>query len=282
MATKPKTGGFLDLAKLKWIVSITLLLLTGSTLFMGYDYFSTLLSDPHRLADWHNYIWDMFIYVIPLLLLLVCVGGGLFLSGRLKNYFGSSPAFRNNPDLRPKLWHYFKRRKFSDLGYMFESRLSSAIAMSSDVFMNRIRFLGLARVFNLPPLKGKVIINVIDSLIRDKRTSQGEAANSDEQNESIARLLGGADRLCDDTVAKASKVGTQFWLATEDMADLLACGQATMCYNLLRQMDQMKKDSHADTKSDQFKKIYQQAATDWEKLKANPYYLMDDPYRNSK
>jgi hypothetical protein len=88
--------------------------------------------------------------------------------------------------------------------------------------------------------------------------------------------------LCDDTVYKASKVGTQFWLATEDMADLLACGQATMCYNLLRQMDQMKKDSHADTKSDQFKKIYQQAATDWEKLKANPYYLMDDPYRDLK
>jgi predicted acylesterase/phospholipase RssA len=282
MAEKPENGGFLDLEKLKWIVSITLLLLTASTLFMGYDYFSTLLSDSSRLKNWQYYIWDMFIYVIPLLLLLVCVGGGLFLSGRIKNYFDSSPTFRNNPDLRPKLWHFFKRRKFSDLGYMFESRLSSAIAMSSDVFMNRIRFLGLARIFNLPPLKGKVIINVIDSLIRDKRTLQAAAANSEEQNESIAKLLDGADMLCDDTVYKASKVGTQFWLATEDMADLLACGQATMCYNLLRQMDQMKKDGHAGTKNEQFEKIYQQAATDWEKLKANPYYLMDDPYRDLK
>ena len=280
MANKPEKTGFLNLEKLKWIVSITLILLTGSTLFMGYAYFSTLLSDPHRLANWQNHIWDIFIYVIPLLLLLVCAGGGFFLLGRLKKYFGSRPAFRNNPDLRPKLWQYFKKRKFSDLAYMIESRLSSAIAMSSDVFMNRIRFLGLARVFNLPPLKGKVIINVIDSMIRDRQTLNNEAATSEVQNESIASLLDGAERLCDDTVSKASTVGTQFWLATEDMADLLACGQATMCYNLLRHMERMKKDGLAEIKSDLFKKIYHQAATDWEKLKAIPYYMMDDPYRD--
>jgi plasmid maintenance system antidote protein VapI len=154
--------------------------------------------------------------------------------------------------------------------------------MSSDVFMNRIRFLGLARVFNLPPLKGKVIINVIDSMIRDRQTLNNEAATSEVQNESIANLLDGAERLCDDTVSKASTVGTQFWLATEDMADLLACGQATMCYNLLKHMERMKKDGLAEIKGDLFIKIYHQAATDWEKLKANPYYLMDDPYRDLK
>ncbi len=281
MAEKPKKSGWLDLEKLKWIISITLLLLTGSTLFMGFAYFSTL-SDTGHFESWRNHIWDMFIYVIPLLLLLVCVGGGLFLSGRLKDYFGSQPAFRNNPELRPRLWKYFKKRKFSDLGYMIESRLSSAIAMSSDVFMNRIRFLGLARVFNLPPLKGKVIINVIDSLIRDKLTLQGDDAPSDAGSKSIAELLAGADMLCDDTVAKASTVGTQFWLATEDMADLLACGQATMCYNLLRHMDWMKKNNSPETENDYFKKLYQQAAGDWEILKSNPYYLMNDPYKGDE
>jgi hypothetical protein len=162
--------------------------------------------------------------------------------------------------------------------------------MSSDVFMNRIRFLGLARVFNLPPLKGKVIINVIDSLIRDRQTlkrgdekpEEQETAKSENSDESIAKLLAGAERLCDDTVSKASTVGTQFWLATEDMADLLACGQATICYNLLRHMDQMKKDGVAGANTEQFKKTYRQALADWEKLKANPYYLMDDPYRDLK
>lgn len=158
---------------------------------------------------------------------------------------------------------------------MIESRLSSAIAMSSDVFMNRIRFLGLARIFNLPPLKGKVIINVIDSLIRAKLAMQGDDASSDA---GMAELLVGAEMLCDDTVVKASTVGTQFWLATEDMADLLACGQATMCYNLLRHMGRMKKNNVPEAENDHFKKLFQQTAGDWEKLKANPYYLMNDPY----
>ena len=278
MAKNPQKVGYLDPEKLKWIISITLLLLTGSTLFMGYAYFSTLLSDPHRLEHWQNHILDMFIYVIPLLLLLVCIGGGLFLSGRLKKYFGSQPTFRNNPELRPRVWRYLKKRKFSDLGYLLESRLSSAIAMSTDIFMNRIRFLGLARVFNLPPLKGKVIINVIDAIIRDKETVEKQAAGSEKPNESMAKLLDGVDRLCGDTVAKASTVGTKFWLETEDMADLLACGQATMCYNLLRHMDEMKRKDSPLAKNDHFQNLYLQAAKDWETLKANPYYLMNDPY----
>jgi len=280
MAKKPQKVGFLDPEKLKWIISITLLLLTGSTLFMGYAYFSTLLSDPHRLGHWQNHIWDMFIYVIPLILLLVCVGGGFFLSGRFKKHFGSSPAFLNNPELRPRIWRYLKKRKFSDLGYLIEARLSSAIAMSTDIFMNRIRFLGLARVFNLPPLKGKVVINVIDTIIRDKETVETQAARSEKQNESMAALLNGVERLSEDTIAKASTVGTKFWLATEDMADLLACGQATMCYNLLRHMDEMKKKDSPEAKSDRFQNLYHQAARDWEKLKANPYYLMNDPYQD--
>ena len=280
MGKQPQKAGWLDLEKLKWIISITLVLLIGSTLFMGYAYFSTLLSGDHQFGNWQDHIWDMFIYVIPLLLLLVCVGGGIFLMSRLKEYFGSQPTFQNNPELRPGLWKYFKKRKFSDLGYMIESRLSSAIAMSSDVFMNRIRFLGLARVFNLPPLKGKVIINVIDSLIRDKRMIQDDVAQSEAEKKIISELLEGAEMLCNDTVSKAATVGTQFWLAREDMADLLVCGQATMCYNLLRHMDVMKVNDSPQAESDHFKKLYEQVAGDWEQLKANPYYLMDDPYLN--
>lgn len=282
MPQKPQKSGFLDLEKLKWIISITLLLLTGSTLFMGFTYFSKLLSDPHRFERWQNHILDLFVYVIPLLLLLACIGGGLFLSGRLKNYFGSQPAFRNNPKLRSRLWRYFKKRKFSELSYMIESRLSSAIAMSTDIFMNRIRFLGLARVFNLPPLKGKVIINVIDAIIRDKETVDKQAAGSEKPNESMARLLQGVEGLSQDTIEKAATVGTQFWIAKEDMADLLACGQATMCYNLLRHMDEMKKKDLSIAKNDHFKTLYLQAAKDWEKLKEDPYYLMDDPYVDLK
>ena len=278
MPEKPESSDWLDLEKLKNIIGITMVLLTGSTIFMGYDYFSTLFSDPDRLKNWPNYILDMFVYVIPLLLLMASIGGYLYLSGRIKGYFGSRSTFRHNPDLKSKIWRFVKKRKFSDLGYMLESRLSSAIAMSSDVFMNRIRFLGLTRLFNLPPLRGKVVINVIDAITRDKDMLPSKDEKSNEHMQAVAKLLEGTDKLCEDTVSKASRVGTSFWIQPEDMADLLACGQATMCYNLLKHMDRMKVNNVAGTESGQFKAIYDQAMTDWEKLKDSPYYLMNDPY----
>jgi aminoglycoside phosphotransferase family enzyme len=43
-------------------------------------------------------------------------------------------------------------------------------------------------------------------------------------------------------------------------------------------MDEMKKKDFPEAKSDRFQNLYHQAAKDWEKLKANPYYLMNDPY----
>lgn len=119
IAAKPARTGFLDPEKLKWIGGITLFLLTASTLFMGFAYFHQLLSDPARLGRWTNYIWDFFLYIIPLLMLLVSVGGAYFLSRRLKRYLGNLPAFVNNPDLPDKLWKYFKKRKFSDHRYFY-------------------------------------------------------------------------------------------------------------------------------------------------------------------
>ncbi|UCD80780.1 MAG: patatin-like phospholipase family protein [Desulfobacterales bacterium] len=278
IADKPGRAGFLDLEKLKWIVSITLFLLTGSTLFMGYAYFSHLLSDPARLGSWPNYIWDFFIYIIPLIMLMVCVWGAYFLSRRLKNYLGNLPAFTNNPDLPPKLWNYFKKRKFSDLGYMIQARVSSAFAMSSDVFMNRIRYLGLARILNLTPLRGKVIINVIDTLTRDKKASESSAKGTHKQGANGLNLLEDAQTLCDDTVPKAAKVGTQFWLATEDLYDLLACGQATICYNLLKHMQAMRLRDSAWSDDSSFNALWDRLENDWRRLKAEPYALVKDPY----
>jgi len=278
IAAKPARAGFLDPEKLKWIVGITLFLLTGSTLFMGYAYFSRLLSDPTRLGHWPNYIWDFFIYIIPLIMLLVCVGGAYSLSRRLKKYLANLPAFTNNPDLPNKLWNYFKKRKFSDLGYMIQCRVSSAFAMSSDIFLNRIRYLGLARILNLTPLRGKVIINVIDSLTRDKKNLKSAAREAAGDSAKGLDLLEGAELLCDDTVPKAATVGTQFWLAPEDMFDLLACGQATMCYNLLKHMHAMRQRNSAWNDNGPFNELRARIENDWKYLKADPHALVQDPY----
>jgi predicted acylesterase/phospholipase RssA len=277
LAEKPQKTGWLNLEKLKWIIYGALLLLLGSTLSLLIYYAVVLPASATHSKKILDYIREFFIYIIPLIMTSGFLIGALFLSHRLKAYFGKQAAFRNNPQLRPRLWKYFRKRSFSDLGYMLESRLSSAFKMNSDVFLNRIRYLGLTRIFNLTPLKGKVIVNVIDSLTRDQRVA---SAAADKDKARILKLLDGAQMLCVDTVAKAAAVPTQFWLAREDLTDLLACGQATICYNLLKHM-QIRLDSNPDLiNSDTFKKLYNDIEKDWEHLKANAYYLVQDPYRD--
>jgi predicted acylesterase/phospholipase RssA len=278
LAAGPDRTSRLDLAKLKWIIYGALLLLLGSTLSLLIYYFWVLPASAEHSKSLLDYIRDFFIYIIPLILTSGFLAGALFLSHRVKEYFGRQAAFRYNPQLRPRLWKYFKKRRFSDLGYMVESRLSSAFKMNSDVFLNRIRYLGLTGIFNLAPLKGKVIINVIDSMIRDKRDAEAAGEGAEKYKEKILNLLQDAENLYEDTVAKASTVPTQFWLAKEDLADLLACGQATTCYNLLKHLQFMLDNNPDLIDNDAFKKLYNDVEKDWVRLKTNSYALVEDPY----
>jgi predicted acylesterase/phospholipase RssA len=277
----PESTGFLDLSKLKWIASITAFLLLGSTLIVGYRYIDTIFEKGH-LGNWQNIIVDFFAYVVPLVLLLACVGGYFFLSSKLKNYLDNSPAFKNTKGLKEKLWNFVKKRKFADLGYMIQSRLGSSLAMSSDVFMNRIRFLGYARLLNIKGLKFKTIINVIDSMIRDKMMSDAGGARQADDIKDKLRLLEGVDPLCKETVTNASKVPTQFWLTQKDWNDLLACGQTTMCYNLLYYLQRLSKNNNAVMDNDHFRQLLDRVKKDWELLKKKPRALVDDPYAEIK
>lgn len=273
----PVSAGFLDLSKIKWMAGVAAFLLLCSTLFLGYRFIENLFKN-NPFAHWQNVIVDIFALVVPLVLVLACVGGYFYLSFRLKRYLAHSAAFINNQGLKEKLWDLIKRRKFDDLGYMIQSRLGSALAMSSDVFMNRIRFLGYARLLNIAGLKNKTIINVIDSVVRDKAGPEAVGGQSTNENQIRSKLLKGVDPRSEETFSRAAKTPTQFWLAKKDWQNLIACGQAMMCYNLLKHIDQMKKSDPAAANSDPIQKLYDQAECDWEKLKSDACYLVDDPY----
>ncbi len=53
----------------------------------------------------------------------------------------------------------------------------------------------------------------------------------------------------------------------------LACGQATICYNLLKHMQFMLEKNPDLINNNQFKKLYDDIEKDWEHLKANSYAL---------
>ena len=59
--------------------------------------------------------------------------------------------------------------------------LAPCLTWIVSVCLNSIRYLGLTRIFSLSPLKGKVIINVIDSLVRDQREAKAEGEGKSRQ-----------------------------------------------------------------------------------------------------
>lgn len=280
LAQKPKEKSFLDLIKLKWIFYGALFSLLGSTAFLLFHYLSLTYGNANHSKFSLGIVRDLFIYTIPVIITSAIMGFTRFLSHRIASYFGKQPSFFNNPDLKSKLWKYLKKLKFSDIGSMFESRLSSAFAISNDVFLNRIRYLGLVRILNLPPLKGKVIINAIDSLILGVGETQMTNEATLESQEGMNSLLRDTKILREDTVAKAASVPTAPWLSREDLMDLIACGQATICYNLLKHMQFMIQRNPSIISDGKFKEIYDRLEKDWQNLKANPYCLVQDPYWN--
>lgn len=79
---------------------------------------------------------------------------------------------------------------------------------------------------------------------------------------------------------KASSMGTTLWFTKDDRENeipeaLLACGQYTICMNLLEYIEKLKKDMSNTT--DTHKLLLgceQQLKSDWEQFQSNPKYLL--------
>jgi predicted acylesterase/phospholipase RssA len=121
-------------------------------------------------------------------------------------------AFRASRRHRPLLWRRAMRLTVRDLVRAIVLRASSVIALSSRVFMRRMRGLIYARAF-------RTSTDVIDNLIYDlveERPTDGIR----------------------DLARRAATMATTLWFDDEKtMNDLIEVGEMTTCFNLLRVLD---------------------------------------------
>ena len=110
------------------------------------------------------------------------------------------------------------------------------------------------RNFFLAGLKNKTVINVIDTVVRDKAGLEIAGGQAIRASQFKSELLKGINPRSVETFTKASKTPTQFWLAKKDWQKLIACGKATMRYNLLKHMEQKKIFGDPAAKSYRFNK----------------------------
>jgi len=137
-----------------------------------------------------------------------------------------------------------------------ESRLRSVIAMSKSVFMKRIRDLGYKRIFGNQDFENRRISNIIYDL--DNKGKWGPAVQRYglEPSPRLRQLA-----------RDAEAYPTNLWFTKPSELDsLVACGEATMCFNLLRFLGDCREKEIADPTTPEHE-LFSKALDFWKTLK---------------
>lgn len=206
------------------------------------------------LQDWESW----FAYILPLSIISMIV----FALIRARRFLRH--AFAQTPQLQAKTWSLVKHLKLRQVLDMISLRTSSTWALTGSVYFNRIRFLGYEVVDLVPELKSRVIRHEIYDVIVEEEAAALELRSVDIEP-SVAMT---------DIARRACQLQTKLWFdSPNELRDAVACGQFTMCYNLLAH--------HAlhppNEPTPELEELMARARADWAILRDNPYAFVDAP-----
>jgi predicted acylesterase/phospholipase RssA len=233
------------------------LLSLGSALALSWRLCAALASDPWRWGSLPGLLLgDAFPALLTFavgLLALWLLSGLKTLRGRLATLTGV--------ELTPHLG----RLTLRGLGSLLARRCTSLLAMMSDVSMKRVRGqIQSLLLADTSPLRPFVVLNLLYDLDKDRRSL-------------FASLpwLRPSDALRDLAV-RAEAVPTTLWFETESqLADLVACGQATTCFNLLEHF-RGRQPSALMTEPDAAPPFVGALRMLWDRLQNDPSVLLRD------
>ncbi|MDO6596654.1 patatin-like phospholipase family protein [Oceanihabitans sp. 2_MG-2023] len=169
----------------------------------------------------------------------------------------------------------FKKLEISLIQVMLTNRLSSALTMINDVFLKQMRRINYDLFYSKSELKNKRITATVYKLNGKKSTyNNGTGYNKDIKPAPSKNL----ENVC----LTASETPTTLWWDKKDIAKnrmeiLIACGQFTVCYELMDYILKLKADP--DNKIADFTEIdalYQALENDWNTFNKQPLWLVDD------
>ena len=196
-------------------------------------------------------LWrGIFLYFVPFLL---AAGVAVFLArGRS---LGRELLGKFNEETGIDVWRNFKNLSVRAVIEILASRAKSLVAMASSVFMKRIRDLGYNRIFASPDFQTKVIANIIYDL--DNESWWGAEIKS--------AGLQPSDRLRQIAV-RAEKYPTNLWFTNpDDLENLILCGEATMCFNVLKYLLRYRASEISDPNSAEAE-LYLTTLKHWQSL----------------
>jgi predicted acylesterase/phospholipase RssA len=169
-----------------------------------------------------------------------------------------------------ELWDYFKRLSLPDAIELVKARVSSILAMTSNIFMKRIRQLELNVLMNADAKRAKLVsFNLIYDLNPTKDRDwlwqlDPELKPTDEMKQ----------------ISKAAEaMPTTLWMDNLQFQYLVACGRCTTCFSLLkylwRKWQTEPEKPKPNTPESEYYEIYTRLKTKWLELKQKPFDLQN-------
>ncbi|MGR9046110.1 MAG: patatin-like phospholipase family protein [Gammaproteobacteria bacterium] len=239
------------------LLTISFMLLVGKLLTEGFT--------------WYNF----FLIALPALQVGIAAYALVWLRGRIKK------ALAKIPMLGRAAWKDIKHLGVDDLEDMISLRISSLYAMASSVFMKRVRSLVYGLIYGD---FRKPVRQVLDELYGRKRISQliyhlktGEKFSSELLRVGIAEPSKALRQVAD----TAADMPTTLWFENKDqLQTLVASGQATLCYNLMKYLVR-NYGENPDQFPSEARQLWGRLEADWQAFNENPLFLVEQSLANA-
>jgi predicted acylesterase/phospholipase RssA len=174
----------------------------------------------------------------------------------------------------------FENLKLALIQRMIEERVTSSLKMITNIFLKQIRRLNYNLFYKDESLKNRRITALIYELTKAQYVD-GSSDEKDKETE-IPEIPTPTPEIMKAALC-ASNMGTTLWFTEKDreekrLENLIACGQFTACYNLLKYCVDLEKSDvkfkhHKSKERKELKEMKEIFLADWEKFRLDAFWL---------
>lgn len=243
-----ENAGILKVKYINWLLTFLQIASIISIIAVIFEFVESFQT--HNLSP----LKAIFLYLIPILFAGTVVLGIFHLRYKLSLL---REKFKKESGI--DVWIYLKNLTIPQLIEFAELRIKSLITMSSSVFMKRVRDLSYSRVYADTDIRDKIISNQIYDLNKNIHFKEVWEKFIFEEELTPSETL-------KKTALTAEEYKTNLWfLKSKDLENLIFCGKATMCYNIIDYLLEHRLEKLSDTDSGEFD-LFSRAKQEWLKF----------------
>lgn len=268
-------GYTLPLEKKSWYSFLTVQFAINVLKFLAF--IPVILLIWSLAESWQRWMW--------LALIPGAIAATIYLYGRYQYDAARKKAEKEKSTWMVVLFHYvsyFFTVRYSRLKQMVTARLKSVFLLTNDLYLKQIRRLYYQKIYNDPVLRDMTVSNAIYDLSKAKEKAQNDP-------EQVIKEVHYKDTLVEpdlneipaplpalvDVAEKARLMPTTLWFdqfqkEEETLKAIVATGQFTICYNLLKYLVELSGRAELSKGQLELKALLM---ADWNTFNANPFDL---------